>query len=107
MKKEIITKGIIDLLGLAQLPEDRKKKLVDQMSEVVQMRIARRVDQVLPEDAKLRFAQLLNSGADEATVNAFLVTNVPSFDSIATEEILKFKEEMATNAEEVKAALKE
>lgn len=106
MKKEILTKSIIDLLGLSNLPDDRKQKLVDEMSEVVQMRITRRIDQMLPEDVKMKFNQLLNSKADEATINAFLVTNVPNFDGIATEEIVKFKEEMALNADEMKAALK-
>ncbi|PIS41792.1 MAG: hypothetical protein COT25_01195 [Candidatus Kerfeldbacteria bacterium CG08_land_8_20_14_0_20_42_7] len=104
---DVITKNIIELLGLENLPEEKKKALLDQMSSVVQSRIARRVDALLSEEQKEHFNKMVADGADENAINAYLSKQVPKFDEIATEEILKFKEEMVKESESIKSSLQE
>lgn len=104
---DVITQNIIKLLGLDNLPEEKKKALLDQMSSVVQSRIARRVDELLSEEQKEHFNKMVEDGADENTLNTYLSEQVPKFDEIATEEIIKFKEEMVKESEAIKSSLNE
>jgi len=50
---------------------------------------------------------MVADGADENAINAYLSKQVPKFDEIATEEILKFKEEMVKESESIKSSLQE
>ena len=106
MKTSFLQENIIKLLGLENLPEDQKQKLLNQMSGVVQSRITRRLDAVLSDEQKNQFNKLTESGANDEQIGDFLKKSVPDFDDIATKEIIKFKEEMAQEAQTVKEALK-
>jgi hypothetical protein len=106
MKTSVLQENIIKLLGLENLPEDQKQKLLEQMSGVVQSRITRRVDAIFSAEQKDQFNKLTESGANDEQIGNFLKITVPNFDNIATEEIIKFKEEMAQEAQTVKEALK-
>jgi len=104
---DVISKNIINLLGLDKLPEEKQKALLDRMSSVVQSRIARRVDRELTDEQKAEFNKMVEDGADEQKLNAYLSEHVQKFDEIATEEILKFKEDMVQETDAIKSALKE
>jgi hypothetical protein len=75
------------------------------MSAIIQSRISRRIDDSLTDAQKEEFGKLIEKNANDQMINAFLVTNVPNFDDIATGEILKFKQEMVTEAAELKQHL--
>ena len=106
MKTSVLQENIIKLLDLENLPEDQKQKLLEQMSGVVQSRITRRLDAIFSAEQKDQFNKLTESGANDEQIGNFLKSAVPNFDNIATEEIIKFKEEMAQEAQTVKEALK-
>lgn len=95
--QENIAKAKIDLiteLGIDQLPQEAKEKILIQMGEIVQQRIIDRFIKELPEDKTDHFLQLI---ADEAvqqpTIDAFIEEFVPQADDLVLEEIARYKEE--------------
>ncbi|MBU0707940.1 hypothetical protein KKG41_06230 [Patescibacteria group bacterium] len=100
--KKLLESNIIDLLGIKNIPEDRQKKLLDRMSEVVQHRISDRVLEKLSETDKKAFDELLATDPKEEAVNTWLQNKVPEFQTIAAEEVLRFKKQMVEDANTVR-----
>lgn len=98
----MLATNIIDLLGLQSLPEGRKVDLVNRMAEVVQDRISERVHEALSAEDRAKLDAMIDGGSSEDEVNAFLQKAVPDFNVIAGEEVLRFKQQMASDVATVR-----
>jgi hypothetical protein len=97
-----LEENILDLLGLTHLPESRKTELLTRMTEVVQDRISDRVFEMLSADERAAFDRLLERGASDEEVGAFLVAKIPEYHTIAAEEALRFKRQMVNDVATVR-----
>lgn len=100
--KTLLEANIIEILGLQNLPEARKTELLTRMTEVIQDRISERILDGLSADDRVAFDQLLERGAGEDDINAFLKTKIPEFQDIAAEEIVRFKSQMVNDVATVR-----
>lgn len=105
MQTPLLTKSIIDVLGLQKLPEEKKQALVAQMSDVVQSRISHRINDQLSPANRQAFDLLLSKNPSEGDMNAFLSEHVPNVQLVVNEEILKFKQEMAQEVASMKSLM--
>lgn len=97
--------NIIDLLGLQNLPDEQKARLLERMTQVVQDRITDRVVAKMTSQQRQELDALLVREAAPDEVDALMKRVVPEFDEIATDELLKFKREMKENTDAVRAMI--
>ncbi len=91
---DIISKNIFDILGLAALPGDQKKEMLQKMLQIIYQRVVARIIDVLPEDV-IRQLKLAIDAEDEKTATALLAKyGMPSFSEMMGEEALFLKYEM-------------
>lgn len=98
MDKKILEQDIISILGLDNLPEEKKSVLVAKMGEIILSRISSRILDSLTPEAQEELARLTRKKNNEEEVEEFLRYRVRNLDEIRQEEILKFKEQMAKDA---------
>ena len=88
-------KGILEILGLTNLPKERQAEIIGKMTELVQKRAMLRAIEGLKgkdlEDAKKIFSE-----ADPQEILDFIAERIPNFNEILKEEVEKLKIEMAT-----------
>lgn len=92
----LLTENIITTLGLQDMPDDEKVKLVDRILDVVQKRIMLRLTELLATEDDAMVSQLAN---DPQRLFAFLQTKVPNFNAILEEEMLSVKRELLESAQ--------
>lgn len=85
--------NIIAKLGLDNLPTEEKADLLMRMADIIQKRIALRVIKLLPEASLDEYLKIADN--DEIGAHKFLSKAAPSYPSIAEEEIISFKNEIA------------
>ena len=85
--------NLINLLGIENLPQEEKLRIVDKASELVQKRVVLRVVEGLEMDKKQQFAEFLQKG-DQEKLAEFLVAESPNLDTMIMEEIGKVKAEL-------------
>ena len=91
--------NIISLMGLEALPGEQKDTLIAQMQDLIQMRVANRVIEEMSDDDAGKMAEF---ESDPTAAMEFLANNVPNFEGVVQDEIVKLKAEMAAVAEGVK-----
>ena len=105
MNPQILEKDIIELLGLDNLPEDKKAALLAKMAETVLNRISLRIlDQLSDADQK-RFNALLKQKTADAEIDQFLKSKIKNLDEMRMAEILRFKQELSADAEYIQQKL--
>ena len=92
----VLAENIITTLGLQDMPDDEKAKLVDRVLDVVQKRIMLRLTELLATEDDAVVSELAN---DPPRLFAFLQTKVPNFNAILEEEIVGVKKELLTSAQ--------
>jgi len=99
--RQIITKNsqnlknqLIDALNIANLPEDKKGKILSKAEDVVFKKILLKVMSTLSEGDKNQFNQLLEeSTLSKEGITTFLKEKVPDFEKLVKKEIDDFKAE--------------
>jgi hypothetical protein len=86
--------NIIAILGIQNLPDEQKLRIVDKVSELVQKRLLTRLLGALSDKDQETFMQLLNSQEQEP-LDDFLNSHVPDFPAWLEEEVNKIKLELA------------
>jgi len=86
--------SIINILGIASLPDDRKAAIIDQTTELVQKRLLLRILDSLSEQDRTGFESLLSNENQEA-IDKFLSDKVPNLSQWLEEEVNKIKQEFA------------
>ena len=86
--------NIINVLGIASLPDERKAQFVDKASELVQKRLLLRTLDSLDESSRQQFGKLLDKN-DQVALQEFLAAKVPNLPEMMVEETNKMKQEFA------------
>ncbi len=86
--------SIFEELGLANLPEERKTSLMDEMVDTVLNRIFMRISSVLSQEDVKTLADLELKDDGGVAINQFLQGRVPNLDAIAKEEVESFRSEI-------------
>jgi hypothetical protein len=97
--------SLITELGLDSLPEDQKVNLVNTMVDTVLDRIFARISPSLTESDMQTIEALQNNPQSDQAINQYLMSRVPAMGSIAEEEVKRFRDEMKSSVEAIKAAL--
>lgn len=99
---KLLQGNIIDLLGLQNLPEDRKQQLLTQMSQVLQDRLTDRLIETMSKEQRDQFERLLNTDPTTDQIDAFLKAAVPDYVELAMDEVVKFKKELVSEVATVR-----
>lgn len=94
----LLAENIITVLGVQDMPDDEKAKLVDRILDVVQKRIMLRLTELLATEDDAMVSELAN---DPQRLFAFLQTKVPNFNAILEEEIVGVKKELLESVQPV------
>lgn len=91
--KNLLDKDLLELIGGADLPQERKQELYTKMAETVQNRaIARIFDQLSEEEGK-ELDKLIDSG-DKNKVDEYLKSKNIDLTSVLAQEAVIYKTEM-------------
>lgn len=85
--------NIISILGIQNLPDERKINIVGKVSELVQKRLLARILESLAPHLKEEFLVLLEN-QNQDVMNNFLDAEVPNLSEMVTEEGGKVKAEL-------------
>lgn len=96
-RKEFIDENIIELLGLQALPYEKKARLLEQMSNLIERRIMLRIMDELKDEDKDKMVEIEK---DSEKIANFLAEKVPNLEDLIKEEILKVKKELYENLPE-------
>jgi Mg/Co/Ni transporter MgtE len=86
---------IIIAMGLETLSEAEKVAIIDEMTETVQLGVAKRVMDQLDEAKQQELSSVMEKDDSEA-LNQFLDANVPDFETLIEQEMVAFKRAMLT-----------
>ena len=91
----LLNQNIFTLLGLNDLPEERKAALLEKMTELVQKRLALRLLESLSEPDAKAFEQLMSTheGGDPALMD-FFRSRFSNLEEILKEEIVGLKQDL-------------
>jgi hypothetical protein len=85
--------NIIGLLGIQDLPEERKLAMLDKITALVEKRLLVRIFDSLNKPEQEMFESLLEN-QDQNSVNTFLEQRVPDLAQWVEEEALSIKKEL-------------
>lgn len=101
-----IDRKFVDDLGLADLPDAEKDKLIEQIFETLETRVGMRLADVMSEEQLDEFEKFVD-GNDEAGAMDWLNKNYPNYPKVVEEELAKLKTEISTSADKIKEASKD
>ncbi|MES2668342.1 MAG: DUF5663 domain-containing protein [Patescibacteria group bacterium] len=78
---------VLDALKLGDLPKEEQEALLLELNELVFKGAMLRIVERMDEATSQAFAQLMESDADEETVEAFLKERVPGMDEAVAETL--------------------
>lgn len=94
MSIKIDDQNLIKILGIENLPDERKLELIDKASALVEKRIVLKLLNSLSDEKRKDFENLLDSENEEA-IGLFLEQNAGDLPQWITEETSKIKQELA------------
>ena len=86
--------NIIAILGIENLPLERKNQILQKITGLIEKRLLIRIHDGLAEKQQAEFGQLLESGESEK-LSAFLEKHVPDLAVWIAEEASQIKQELA------------
>lgn len=92
--------NIIQLLGIASLPEEEKAKLIERMARLVERRLILRLAKDL-SDADMKAVEALSEKGDSDAAAAFLAERFPKLEEMVREEIQAVKREAVEVVQEI------
>lgn len=90
--QSILQQNIITVLGIQNLPDERKLALIDKMAQLVEKRLLLRILDGMSESDAAEFAKVAEGSNDEKA--AFLAVKFPNFSDILQEEIVAVKKDV-------------
>lgn len=98
--------NLIQALGLENLPIEAKTQIVQDVSQVLEMRTLERAYESLTEEQQAALDTLLDSGEDQKIIE-FLQTNISNMQELYLEEFTKVKAELSEKLAEYKTQVAE
>ena len=99
--QNVLTKDLMELMGLSKLSEKEQAELYQKAMETVQNRLLIRIATILGEKNKDEFFKLIDKG-DEKAVDDYLKSKNIDYQTLFTEEVLLYKLEMSHQSQSVK-----
>jgi hypothetical protein len=96
--------NLITMLGLEYLPIGERAKVVEEVSQIVEMRVLSRVFDDLGEDTKEAYDKVLET-KDPEQVMIFLQDNIPNINQYFSDEIARIREELQQKKAEFEQTL--
>lgn len=93
-----VQNDLIEELGLANLPDDKKEALLMKMMEVVLKRIFVETMEKLNEKDRQTYSDMVEANATPEEVEKFVSEKIPNYSGMVLKIAEKFKEEMKTQA---------
>lgn len=97
--KEILEANLVKLLGIELLPLEKKVKILQRASELVQKRLFVRLLQQLSEEEQVKFLDLVKADNLEKEREEFFAAHFPKMAEMMEEEIIKIKQELQSAIE--------
>jgi galactose-1-phosphate uridylyltransferase len=94
INKTQIEQGLIEEMGLGDLPAEKQQELTNKMLEVLLKRIYVEASQKLSKEDGDSFAQMIDQGSKPEEMEKFLMEKVPDFENMLQEILVDFKKEM-------------
>ena len=94
-------KGILEILGLSNLPREKQQELTDKITEVILKRIFLETCNRLDDDDMEEYSKLIESGGPPQRLEEFLYSKIPDYDKMAKEVIENFRMEMIEGTNKV------
>lgn len=91
--EEILNRDILELMGVQDMPEDKKAELYEAMVDTIHTRAVARIDDVLTDEDALKMKEIIDTGEAEQ-FHAFLLSKGIDIGQIYTDEIMLYKVEM-------------
>jgi hypothetical protein len=82
-------------LGLQNLPDDKKQKIVEQLQAELEERVGEKLIAGMSEEQMTDFEAIIDQDAD--TLQQWLETNRPDYPAVVEETLNEMKEELAHN----------
>ncbi|MFA5871651.1 MAG: DUF5663 domain-containing protein [Parcubacteria group bacterium] len=90
----ILKQTILDELGIVDLPEERKEKILVDMMEVILKRLYIETMEKLSEEDRGALMDLLDNKAEEEKVEVFLREKIENYDDFVKKVVDEFKAEI-------------
>lgn len=105
-QKQNQVKGLIEELGLGNLPEDKKNDMIVKLAESFQNKLTVRLMESMSDSEKQKLDDLVGQGKDDEVVK-YLSQIVPNIDTVAREEFEKFRAEVLSENARIKKMITE
>lgn len=92
--------NIIALLGLEDLPIENRAQLVDELTQILEVRVLSAAYDTLSEDQAKHLDTLLNDNNPEVVTN-FIQENVPTLSEIFSTQVENLKAELVQHKAEI------
>lgn len=92
---ELMGDDIYTLLGIEDASEERKRALLEQITNLVDARVARRISDSLSEEEAEEFGRIANNGNSQEVID-FLVSKNMNLPAIVSEEAIRARVEVVT-----------
>jgi len=89
-----ILKGIIEELGLENLPEEKQKELILKITETLFTRIYTETLERLSDADKESYGKMVEEKANPEEIEKFLMEKIPGYDQMIEKIITDFKDEL-------------
>ncbi len=86
--------NLAEELGFGAVSDEKKMELIAQMGEVLIKRIMLETFDRLGDAGVDEYEKLMEGGADEVKLRAFLDEKIPGYDMVVEKIVANFKEEM-------------
>lgn len=86
-----LSQNIIAMLGLQDLPEEKRLALLEKMTDLIQKRLVLRLAETLTEADAKEAEKMAN---EPEKMFAWMIDRVPNFQQMLKEEIKKVKDEL-------------
>ena len=96
--QDLLNANIISALGLEALPMEEKQAMIEKMTDLLMKRVMLRVMDELSDEV---LATMPKEGSNPEELVTFIADNVPTYDAIMQEELVKLKAEVLKAAEQV------
>jgi hypothetical protein len=88
-----LQQNILKELGIDGLPPERQEEILTVMTEAIFKRITLRLLDGLSEEQQKQFEEIANFG-DPEKISQFFAANVPNYEKVIQEEVVRFKNDM-------------
>lgn len=86
--------NIVTMLGIQNLPDERKLAILNQMTNLLEKRLMVRMIKQLSEEDQGKYADVLEKN-EELAIQQFISEHFPQFPAWIEEEVGKLKQELA------------